>query len=81
MAKNHQIEQRAVIQFLIRKNQYGPEIFKALTEVYGNVALSFSAVKLWMTKFRAGWESFENETPSGAPATVTTDENIEKINN
>ncbi len=81
MAKNHQIEQRAVIRYLMRKNQNGPEIFKELTDVYGDDALSFSAVKLWMTKFRAGWESFENETPFGAPATVTTDENIEKINN
>lgn len=81
MSKNHQIEQRAVIRYLMRKNQSGPEIFKELTNVYGDDALPFSTVKRWMAHFRAGRESFEDAKSPGAPTTVTTEENVEKIKN
>lgn len=79
MSKNHEIEQRAVIRYLMRKNQTGREIHEELLNVYGDDALPFSTVQRWMTKFRAGRESFENETSSGAPATVIVDETIDAV--
>lgn len=79
MSKNLSFEQRAVIRYLMRKNKKGSEIHDELVEVYGDDALAFSTVQSWITKFRAGRDSFENEPSSGAPITVTTDEMIENI--
>ena len=81
MSKNHEIEQRAVIRYLMRKNKTGQEIFDELKTVYGDDGLAFSTVKSWMMKFRTGRDSFENEKQPGPSATVTTDEIIDKIKN
>ena len=81
MSKNHEIEQRAVIRYLMRKNKTGQEIFDELKTAYGDDGLAFSTVKSWMTKFRAGRDSFENEQQPRPTATVTTDEIIDKIKN
>src|SRR4051794_6933867 len=79
MTENIVIKQCAVIRYLMRKGKKTKEIHEELVNVYQDSALAFSTVKSWITKFCCGRVSFENEPSSGAPITVTTQENIDTM--
>lgn len=79
MSKNLVIEQRAVIRFLMRKNRKLSEIHQELVDVYQDNALPYSTVSRWITQFRCGRESFEDDAPGGNEPTVVTDETINAV--
>lgn len=79
MTENIVTEQCAVSFYLIRKGKTAKEILEEFINVYQDSVLAFSTVKSWIAKFRRGRDSFENETSSGAPITVTTQGNIDTM--
>jgi len=63
-------EIRAVIRFLILKNMTGTEIHRDLTETYGENMLSVQKVRKWVTEFKNGRESVDdNARPHSARQT------------
>ena len=50
-----------------------------LDSVYGDSALSFTTVKLWVTEFKRDRKSLGNDEHSGRPKITTTYENIAKV--
>ncbi len=58
----------------MRKYQTSTEIHTELVSGYGDSALPPSTVRRWMTQFRAGRQSFEDEvvTVIGEPVDIST---------
>jgi len=50
-----------------------------LVQVYGDNAMSKTAVYKWVKRFSEGRESVTDEERSGRPATSRTEENIAKV--
>jgi len=71
-------EVRAVIRFLLARNNNAAEIHRHLCEVYGpNV--SDRKVKQWCRLFEEGRTNVHYEERSGRPS-VITDDLVEKVN-
>ncbi len=64
------IEQRAVLNILIRKHKSNGEIIEQLSSVYGAHAVAKLIVKNWVKCFRAGQTSLQDDHREGRPATV-----------
>jgi histone-lysine N-methyltransferase SETMAR len=79
MDKPLDIEQRAVIKNLMRQGQKCKEIRENLLKVYHDHALSISAIKRWITKFKCGQESLEKHKAGGPSKTATTDEKVAMV--
>src|SRR5271163_986240 len=54
-------------------------ICEELTEALGSDAPSYSTVKKWAQRFREGREDVSDDSRSGRPVSVLTDENIERV--
>jgi len=74
-----ELEQRTNIKFLVKLGKGGNEIREMLVQVYGDNAMSKTAVYEWVKRFAEGRESVTDEERSGRPATRRTEENIAKI--
>lgn len=57
-------EYRAVIKFLQKKGLNAREIFKELHGVYGELSPSERTVERWVTAFRQGRDSLEDDPRS-----------------
>ena len=68
-----ELEQRTNIKFLVKLRKSGNEIREMLVQVYGHNAIK------WVKHFSEGRESVTDDERSGWPATIRTEENIEKI--
>lgn len=79
MEKNLDIEQRAVIRNLLRQGKKSKEIREELVKVYKNNALSISAIKRWLAKFRTGHESLQQKRSGGPTATATIDAKVTAV--
>ena len=64
-------EFRAVIRFLVPRNESGVEIVRMLVEAYGEDAPSQQFVYKWARRFREGRSSLEDDPRSGRPRTTT----------
>jgi len=71
-------EVRAVIQFLLARNNNVAEIHRQLCEVYGPNVMSESKVRQWCCLFK-GRTNVHDEERSGRPS-VITDDLMEKVN-
>ena len=72
-------EQRAVIKFLTKEGERAVNIHNRLCVVYGNAAIARSSVYEWVTKFKAGKNSLQDEPRSGRPNTAVTDATIAHV--
>src|SRR5215469_9029151 len=68
------IKHRAVIEFLIKEEKKPKEIYERMVKVYGNSSPSYTTVKKWSAEFLRGRQSLEDDTRSGRPVDVTTDD-------
>ena len=66
---------RAVIRFLLARNNNAAEIYRQLCEVYGPNVMSDSKVRQWCLLFEEGRTNVHDEEPS-----VMTDDLVEKMN-
>ncbi|GFS64397.1 HTH_48 domain-containing protein [Trichonephila clavipes] len=73
------IKYRAVIKYLLLKDNTPTQIKDELDSVYGNSAPSFTTVKFWAPEFKRGRKSLEDVKRSGRPNTATDGENIAKV--
>lgn len=73
------IEQRAVIRNLMRRGKKCTEIRENLVEVYQDAALSISAIKRWIAKFRCGQDSLEKRRTGGRVREATTDAKVAMV--
>lgn len=71
-----QKEQCVVIKFLTKNPA---DIYRKLLAVFGSDCLTQSRVCEWTRRFKAGRESVEADEREGAPKTVRTDVNIERL--
>lgn len=71
--------QRGVIWFLVKQGKSGAEILHDLTTVYGTHAFGKTTVYKWVERFKAGWDTTEDEPRSGRPSTSTSTENIHRV--
>lgn len=72
-------EVRAVIKYLRLKNLKPKEIHDDLVQTLEQSAPSYPTVARWYREFKCGRESCEDAHAGGPPATVTTQENIDKV--
>jgi histone-lysine N-methyltransferase SETMAR len=79
MAKNSEIEQRAVIKFLSKEGNSAPNIYKRLKAVYDDTALSRKTVYRWIERFESGRESISDEQRKGRPKVVSDKVHVEVI--
>lgn len=73
------IEHRAVIKFLTKQGKSQKNIHEEMVAVYQDSAPSLSTVQKWSSEFKRGRESIEDDTRSGGPVSVSTEENVEKV--
>lgn len=73
------IEHRAVIKFLTKSDKSPKSIFEEMASIYGTSGPSHATVKKWSRLFKLGRESIEDDTRSGRPISVVTEENTEKV--
>lgn len=75
------VEQRAVIKYLRLKQMTPTQIHEDLVDTLGESAVSYDIVKRWCREFKCGRQSCTDEHAGGAPITVTTQENVQKVHN
>jgi hypothetical protein len=78
--ESSEVEQRTNMKFCFKLSKTATEIHGMLVKVYGDVAVSRKEVHLSFESFRGGAESTEDGQRSDRPSTLTTDENVSKIN-
>jgi transposase len=72
-------EWRAVIKYLFLKGNSAKKIYDGMLVTLGDTRPSYSTVKSWVAKFRAGHLSTEDEECSGRPTRVIIPENVDAI--
>jgi histone-lysine N-methyltransferase SETMAR len=71
--------QRAIIFFLWKKGRKNSEIVADLLEVFGTLAATKATVQKWVSRFKDGRESLEDDPRSGRPTTSVSDENVGRV--
>ena len=72
-------ERRAIIHFLHKDGVTPTEAENKLKMYYGDSTPDRSTISRWMSRFATGRESLEDDSRSGAPVTVKTDENVARV--
>ena len=74
-AKNNpaSCEVRAVIRYLLARNNNAAEIHRQLCEVYGPNVMRDSKVRQWCRLFKEGRTNVHDEERSGVPSFITDD--------
>jgi len=72
-------EQRGCIEFCFLLGKTAAETVTMLREAFKEEALSQARVYEWVSRFKHGDMSLEDQPRSGRPSTSRTDENIQKI--
>ena len=55
------------------------EIHADLQKVYGNGALKYATVCMWVRRFNDGWESIENDPQVGSPVSFLMEKNVATV--
>ncbi|CEF59878.1 Transposase, type 1 family-containing protein [Strongyloides ratti] len=75
----NKLEKRAVIKYLVKKGLTATEIFEDIKKVLEEDSLSYATIKRWVSEFKHGKTSLEDDPRSGRPKIATTKEIIEKV--
>ena len=78
-AHDEKFEIRAIIKFLTLERENAKNIHSRICSVLEENVISYSEVARWVSKFKSGCKSIDDEPRSGRPKTATTTENIVKI--
>jgi hypothetical protein len=78
--ESSEIGQRTNMKFCFKLSKLAAETHEMLVGVYGDAPVSRKMVCKWFECFHGSAESTEDEQHSGHPSTLTTDENVSKIN-
>ena len=70
---------RFYIKTQYKLGKQATEIFNQLKTIYNDQALSYATVARWVTLFKNGRESIEDDPRSGRPITGFTQDNIEAV--
>lgn len=73
------VQQRAVIRFMVLQKKAPKAIHEELAATLGDDSLSYSSVKKWAALFKAGRQSTEDDPRGGRPSTAVTEENMEAV--
>ena len=74
------IWQRGIIKYLQKKGLAPKDIHADMVATLGDDAPALSTVKKWEAEFKKGRESLEDDPRSGRPASATTQEINQSIN-
>jgi [histone H3]-lysine36 N-dimethyltransferase SETMAR len=78
--KESLLKQRSVIEFLLKTGDNNALlIHKKLMEVYKDDCMDISNVRRWLRHFRSGETSIFDQSRSGRPKNVLTDQNFAKL--
>ncbi len=77
--KRHNIEQQYAIKFCIKLNDSAKDTYGKLVQVFGNEALSRAQVFQWHRDLKNGCESVDDESRSGRPIEIWTDNNVQRV--
>jgi [histone H3]-lysine36 N-dimethyltransferase SETMAR len=72
-------QQRSIIFFLWKEGTKAADISRRLGVVFGDIALKETAVKKWVTRFKDGQETVEDDPRPGRPCTAVTRQSIEAV--
>ena len=67
------------IKFLTKEGKKSKEIIERILAVYGESAPSYYKVKFWSKQFKWGRESIEDDSHTGRPVEVTSEEMCQKL--
>lgn len=73
------VEQRVCVKFCQSLGDTPAVCFEKLKTVYGDTAMTRSAVYKWFNRFKDGREDVESDKRSGRPSTSRSDEKIAKV--
>ena len=75
----NEVQQRAVICFLVLKGKAPKDIHEELVMVLGNSALAYATVKKWAAIFKAERESIKDDPRPGRPSTAVNEINCAAV--
>ncbi len=81
MERDKNVEQCAVIKFLVKLDETGKQISEKLSTVYGEAAMKPAMVYKWVKRCQEGLKLLEDEQRSGRPVTTRNEENVKRIEN
>lgn len=81
MTRMNDVQQRAVIRFMVLQQKAPKAIHEELVATLGEDSLSYTSVKKWAALFKAGRQSTEDDARSGRPSTAVTGENVQAVEN
>ena len=73
------VEHRAVIKFLTKEGNNAKKIHERMIAVYSDTAPSYATVTRWHKEFLHGRQSLEDDSHSGRPSDVTTEDNVARV--
>lgn len=74
-----QFEIRSTIRFFALQGESAVKVFENLQKVYGDSTPSYTTVSRWVTQFKCGRQSVEDEPRPGRPIAVTDDFMCSKV--
>ena len=77
--ESQNIELRAVIKFLTRKDAKTKEIHRRMADVSSDSSPKDSTVAKWSAEFKRGRDSLEDDPRPGRPADVISQEMIDRV--
>ena len=77
--ESQNIELRAVIKFLTKKDAKAKEVHWRMADVYGDSCPKYSTVAKWSAEFKHGRDSLEDDPKPGCPADVISQEMIDRV--
>jgi hypothetical protein len=73
------IKQHVCIKFCVKLGKSATKNLEMIHEDFGEHSLSRTVVFKWLSRFKAGQESVEDDERSGQPSTSKITENVEEI--
>ena len=62
---NQQFENRSFIKILVVENENATNVHRTLQRVFGQECISYSQVARWVSQFKRGRNSIDEEDPPG----------------
>jgi len=71
--------QRAVIEFLVKREIPAANIHHRIQRAYGSVCMGASSVRRWVKHFKDWNTSIQDQPRSGRPRTASTEPNKKRV--